>query len=208
MKLIQTPSLITGVILGASLITLSAAGSDAGPEDLKVFVPGTTVSSADVNANFTYLDDEVTAISNLVSYNTNNIASNSSRIDTLENGSGSGNKFFLMDVVPNDINTWSTIIEVPLGSNPIIVNSIRIPGGHQNWHTSYAAIERVDGSIITWAQNDDLLYAAIDHHGVFKVEGWRGEVLVNPGEKLLMKARTTGFTWSEMTYYLSGEYVN
>ena len=62
MKLIQTPSLITGVILGASLITLSAAGNNAAPGDLNVFVPGTVVSSADVNANFTYLDDEVTTL--------------------------------------------------------------------------------------------------------------------------------------------------
>ena len=62
MKLIQTPSLITGVILGASLITLSAASNDSAPEDLNVFFPGTEVSSADVNANFTYLDDEVTTL--------------------------------------------------------------------------------------------------------------------------------------------------
>ena len=62
MKLMQTPSLITGAILGASLITLSAASNDSALGGLNVFVPGTEVSSADVNANFTYLDDEVTTL--------------------------------------------------------------------------------------------------------------------------------------------------
>ena len=62
MKLIQTPSLITGAILGASLITLSAASNDSVLGGLNVFVPGTTVSSADVNDNFTMVVDEVSAL--------------------------------------------------------------------------------------------------------------------------------------------------
>ena len=62
MKLMQTPSLITGVILGASLITLSAASNDSVLGGLNVFVPGTTVSSADVNDNFTMVVDEVSAL--------------------------------------------------------------------------------------------------------------------------------------------------
>lgn len=80
MKLIQTPSLITGVILGASLITLSAASNDSALGGLHVFVPGTTVSSADVNANFTYLDDEVTTLGGRV----DNLEGSSSQTELLD----------------------------------------------------------------------------------------------------------------------------
>jgi hypothetical protein len=200
MKLIQAPSLITGVILGASLITLSAAGSNAAPGDLNVFVPGTVVSSTDVNANFTY-------VSNLVSYNTDNIASNSSRIDILENGSGYGNKFFLMDTVPRDLDNWSVIIEVPLGSNPIIVNSIRLKGSDYGitGDTSYAGIEKIDGSIIEWGSKNELWSG---QQGSTTIEGWRGELLLNPGEKLLMKATNPVTWWQGIPYYINGEYVN
>ena len=90
MKLIQTPSLITGVILGASLITLSAASNDSVPEDLNVFFPGTEVSSADVNANFTYLDDEVTTLG--------------SRVDNLESSSSSSDKILFRGDINNEIN--------------------------------------------------------------------------------------------------------
>jgi hypothetical protein len=80
MKLIQTPSLITGVILGASLITLSAAGSNAAPEDLNVFFPGTAVSSTEVNDNFTYLDDGMTTLEG--------------RVDNLEGSSSSSEMIY------------------------------------------------------------------------------------------------------------------
>ena len=80
MKLLQTPSLITGAILGASLITLSAASNDSALGGLHVFVPGTTVSSADVNDNFTMVVDEVSALEG--------------RVDNLE---GSSSETVLLD---------------------------------------------------------------------------------------------------------------
>ena len=80
MKLIQTPSLITGAILGASLITLSAASNDSALGGLHVFVPGTTVSSTDVNDNFTMVVDEVTTLEGRV----DNLEGTSSQTELLD----------------------------------------------------------------------------------------------------------------------------
>ena len=85
-----SPGFLAGVILGASLITLSAASNDSAPEDLNVFFPGTEVSSADVNANFTYLDDEVTTLG--------------SRVDNLESSSSSSDKILFRGDINNEIN--------------------------------------------------------------------------------------------------------
>ena len=199
MKLIQTPSLITGAILGASLITLSAASNDSVLGGLNVFVPGTTVSSAEVNDNFTY-------VSNLVSYNTGNVASNSSRIDALENGSGYGNKFFLMDTVPN-LNDWNSVIEVPAGSNAILLTSIR--ANASQFAAQYCAIEKADGTILQWAAPLDICSGIYnDNDGDIKLEGWRGEMLLNPGEKLLIKIWYAGSSQMNYVYSINGEYVN
>jgi hypothetical protein len=90
MKLIQTPSLITGVILGASLITLSAASNDSALGGLHVFVPGTTVSSADVNDNFTMVVDEVSALEG--------------RVDNLESSSSSSDRILFRGDINGEIN--------------------------------------------------------------------------------------------------------
>ena len=111
MKLIQTPSLITGVILGASLITLSAASNDSVLGGLNVFVPGTTVSSAEVNDNFTYLDDEVTTLEGRV----DNLEGSSSQTELLD--------FFHPVVLPGE-NSSNLSITVPQGY------TYRIDNGH------------------------------------------------------------------------------
>ena len=104
-----SPGFLAGVILGASLITLSAASNDSAPEDLNVFFPGTEVSSADVNANFTYLDDEVTTLEG--------------RMDSLENSAPSSEILYFQ----GDLNVGSgnhIDITVPQGYG------YRIRGGH------------------------------------------------------------------------------
>jgi hypothetical protein len=222
MKLIQTPSLITGVILGASLITLSAASNDSVLGGLNVFVPGTTVSSTEVNANFTYLDGEVTKLetdkvdvntanlldmSNLVSYNTSNVASNSSRLDALEGGGGSGNKFFLSgETNSTSWEDWQTIIDVPLGGTSILLKSIRHKGSPPNAASRYAAVEKTDGSIFIFGGPSDTYHGqwAIGSDYYWLV-GWEGDFLLSPGEKLVFC--TYGST-DPHPYYLNGEYVD
>ena len=140
MKLIQTPSLITGAILGASLITLSAASNDSALGGLHVFVPGTTVSSADVNDNFTMVVDEVSALEG--------------RVNNLE-GSSSSEEYISGHHAPASSGRFGVLLSDSMGYYVPAGKQIRLTSVLGNVNYFYLHVVRANGDSLLLGYSQD-----------------------------------------------------
>ena len=179
MKLIQTPSLIAGVILGASLITLSAASNDSVLGGLHVFVPGTTVSSADVNDNFTMVVDEVSALEG--------------RVDNLENVSvGAETIYFEQSYIGYYGDSSNLKITVPAGYGYKIKNGWFYDATGNN-------LDNFGSNANLFCKVENFIFGGVDPDIENAASTWaHRDFLFPPGVDLIFYNNNVGRNFSEL----------